>query len=112
MFFFRTVLPHMLENKSGRIAVMSSTAGKAGVPFSGTYTGSKHAIHGYFESLRTEKVLLIFIFYINLKFLKIGSGIEVCLLCPGPTFSDLLQVAATENPGEKFGENMRSSDKV
>ena len=47
----------MLENKSGSIAVMSSTAGKAGVPFSGTYTGSKHAIHGYFESLRTEKVI-------------------------------------------------------
>jgi len=92
----RTVLPHMLENKSGSIAVMSSTAGKAGVPFSGTYTGSKHAIHGYFESLRTE---------------KIGSGIEISLLCPGPTFSDLLQVAATENPGEKFGESMRSSDK-
>ena len=48
----------MLENKSGNIAVMSSTAGKAGVPFSGTYTGSKHAIHGYFESLRTEKVMI------------------------------------------------------
>ena len=41
-----------------------------------------------------------------------GSGIEVCLLCPGPTFSDLLEVAATENPGEKFGESMRSTDKV
>ena len=41
-----------------------------------------------------------------------GSGIEVSLLCPGPTFSDLLEVAATENPGEKFGESMRSTDKV
>ena len=41
-----------------------------------------------------------------------GSGIEVCLLCPGPTFSDLLEVAATEKPGEKFGESMRSTDKV
>ena len=52
----RTVLPHMEANKRGSIAVTSSTAGKGGVPFSGTYTGSKHAIHGYFESLRTEKV--------------------------------------------------------
>lgn len=92
----RTVLPHMLSNKSGSIAVTSSTAGKAGVPFSGTYTGSKHAIHGYFESLRTEKV---------------GSGVDICLLCPGPTFSDLLEVAATENQGEKFGESMKNSDK-
>ena len=93
----RTVLGHMLANKSGVVSVMSSTAGKAGVPFSGTYTGSKHAIHGYFESLRTE---------------KIGSGVSVCLLCPGPTFSDLLSVAATENPGEKFGESMKATDKV
>ena len=52
----RVVLPHMLNNKCGKVAVTSSTAGKGGVPFSGTYTGSKHAIHGYFESLRTEKV--------------------------------------------------------
>ena len=93
----RTVVEHMVSNKSGLVAVVSSTAGKAGVPFSGTYTGSKHAVHGYLESLRTEKV---------------GSGLEVCLLCPGPTFSDLLSVAATEKPGEKFGEEMASSDKV
>jgi len=92
----RTVLPHMLEKKSGTVAVMSSSAGKAGVPFSGTYTGSKHAVHGYFESLRSEKV---------------GTGLEVCMLCPGPTFSNLLEVASTEKQGEKFGESMNSSDK-
>jgi len=92
----RTVLPHMLENKSGTVAVMSSSAGKAGVPFSGTYTGSKHAVHGYFESLRSEKV---------------GTGLDVCMLCPGPTFSDLLEVASTEKPGEKFGESMNTTDK-
>lgn len=92
----RTVLPHMLENKSGTVAVMSSSAGKAGVPFSGTYTGSKHAVHGYFESLRSEKV---------------GTGLEVCMLCPGPTFSNLLAVASTEKPGEKFGETMNATDK-
>ena len=103
----------MLENKSGSIAVMSSTAGKGGVPFSGTYTGSKHAVHGYFKSLRTEKVMIFTIrILILILHSQIGSGIEVSLLCPGPTFSDLLQVAATENPGEKFGESMRSSDKV
>jgi len=92
----RTVLPHMLANKSGTVAVMSSSAGKAGVPFSGTYTGSKHAVHGYFESLRSEKV---------------GTGLEVCMLCPGPTFSNLLEVASTETLGEKFGESMNASDK-
>merc|ERR1712227_680434 len=92
----RLVLPHMLDTGEGTVAVMSSCAGKSGVPFSGTYTASKHALHGYFESLRTEKV---------------GSGVDICLLCPGPTFSDLLEVAATENQGEKFGESMKNSDK-
>ena len=60
------------------------------------YTGSKHAIHGYFESLRSEKV---------------GTGLEVCMLCPGPTFSNLLAVASTEKLGEKFGESMNAADK-
>jgi dehydrogenase/reductase SDR family protein 7 len=92
----RVVLPYMTEKKGGHIAVMSSSAGKAGVPFSGSYTGSKHAVHGYFESLRNEKV---------------ESGINITMLCPGPTFSDLLQVAATEKPDEAFGESMTSGDK-
>ena len=29
----------------GQLAIVSSAAGKAGVPFSGSYTGSKHAIN-------------------------------------------------------------------
>jgi len=92
----RLVLPHMLDTGEGTVAVMSSCAGKSGVPFSGTYTASKHALHGYFESLRTEKV---------------GSGVDICMLCPGPTFSELLQVAATEKQGEKFGQEMHVTDK-
>jgi len=92
----RVVLPHMLSRKNGYIGVMSSSAGKAGVPYSGSYTGSKHALHGYFESLRSEKV---------------GSGINISMLCPGPTFSELLQVAATETPNESFGESMTATDK-
>lgn len=92
----RAVLPHMLARRTGSVAVMSSSAGRAGVPYSGTYTGSKHALHGYFESLRTEKM---------------GSGVSVCLLCPGPTFSSLLEVAATETAGESFGESMNATDR-
>ena len=29
-----------------------------------------------------------------------ATGISVVMLCPGPTFSNLLAVAATEKPGE------------
>jgi len=92
----RVVLPYMLQKGQGCLAVMSSSAGKAGAPFSGSYTGSKHALHGYFESLRNERV---------------GCGVDISMLCPGPTFSNLLQVASTEKPGESFGENMNKGDK-
>ena len=67
-----------------------------------------------------------------------GTGISVCMLCPGPTFSrcrvwlthssdydptqcllvfwftllsSLLEVAATETPGQSFGESMKATDK-
>ena len=41
----RVVMPHFHERGEGTFAIMSSSAGKTGVPFSGTYTGSKHALH-------------------------------------------------------------------
>ena len=41
----RIVIPHFVSNGGGAIAVMSSAAGKAGAPFSGTYTATKHALH-------------------------------------------------------------------
>ncbi|KAG0713144.1 Dehydrogenase/reductase SDR family member 7 [Chionoecetes opilio] len=56
---------------------------------SGTYTGAKHALHGYFESLRTEKM---------------GQGLHVTLVCPGAVESNLADVCFTERPGECLGE--------
>ena len=40
----RIAIPHFTSCGAGSIAVMSSAAGKLGVPLSGTYTGSKHAL--------------------------------------------------------------------
>ena len=41
----RLIIPHFLSRGSGSFALMSSISGKTGVPFSGTYTASKHALH-------------------------------------------------------------------
>lgn len=41
----RIAVAHFKKRGSGIVAVNSSIAGVLGVPFSGTYTGSKHAIH-------------------------------------------------------------------
>ncbi|XP_026476930.1 dehydrogenase/reductase SDR family member 7-like [Ctenocephalides felis] len=87
--YFKTV-------SKGHIAITSSTAGLIPVPFSGSYTGSKHALHGYFGSLQTEIP---------------EFNIDITLFCPGPTFTDFLQESFTENPGEKFGKSVQRDDK-
>jgi len=50
----RVVLPSMVENGGGKIAVTSSLTGVFGFPLRSSYAASKHALHGYFESLDLE----------------------------------------------------------
>lgn len=60
-------LPHLLKAR-GRIVVVSSLTGIAGVPTRTGYAASKHALHGFFDSLRVELA---------------GSGVSVTIACPG-----------------------------
>ncbi|MCC7301995.1 MAG: SDR family oxidoreductase [Bacteroidia bacterium] len=76
----RAVLPHMIQNKSGQIVVISSIAGKFGFFLRSSYSASKHALHGYFESLRLE--------------LK-SRHIHVMLVCPGRIRTAISQHALT-----------------
>jgi short-subunit dehydrogenase len=50
------MLPEMIKNGGGQIAVTSSVVGKFGFPYRSSYSASKHALHGFFESLRAENV--------------------------------------------------------
>ena len=43
----RAVLPSMLAQKSGHMVVISSIAGKFGVPLRSGYSASKFALHGF-----------------------------------------------------------------
>ncbi|CAG5134015.1 unnamed protein product [Candidula unifasciata] len=90
------VLPHMMERKQGHIVVMSSIAGLIGAPHSRSYTGAKHALHGYFDCLRTE---------------MIEHKIDVTILCPGPVHSNLFIEAATGKKGEMMGKADNLKDK-
>jgi len=62
----KTVLPYMIKNGGGYIAATSSISGKFGFPLRSAYSAAKHAIHGFFETLRAEvydyniKVLIAF----------------------------------------------------
>ena len=64
----KAVLPYMLKQGSGKIVVTSSIAGKFGFYLRSSYSAAKHALHGYFESLRLEVE---------------KKGVSVLIVCPG-----------------------------
>lgn len=66
LYCTRAALPHLVSSH-GRIAVMSSVAGFAPLAHRTGYSASKHALHGLFESLRTELA---------------GDGVSVTMVCP------------------------------
>ncbi|KAJ3341757.1 hypothetical protein HDU93_004141 [Gonapodya sp. JEL0774] len=53
VFTTKHFLPFLKESK-GRIVVTSSTAGVTGAPTRSLYCASKHAVQGFFDSLRIE----------------------------------------------------------
>jgi short-subunit dehydrogenase len=63
----RHALPHLAETR-GRIAGISSLAGRTGVPTRTGYAASKHAMAGFFDSLRIELA---------------DTGISVTMIYPG-----------------------------
>ena len=47
-----------LELTNGSLVIISSVAGNVPVPFIVSYCGTKHALHGFFGSLRRELELI------------------------------------------------------
>lgn len=72
----KSVLPYMLQQKSGSIMTMTSLAGKIGIPMRSAYAASKHALHGFFDTLRAESyrenvnVLLVLAGYVKTNISK------------------------------------------
>ncbi|GAB3285721.1 SDR family NAD(P)-dependent oxidoreductase [Parahaliea aestuarii] len=50
----KQVLPLMVEQGSGTLAVTSSVAGKVGSPMRTAYCAAKHGVMGFFDALRVE----------------------------------------------------------
>jgi len=85
----KAVLPHMVERKSGHIAVTSSVAGKVGVKWRTGYCAAKHAVMGFFDALRAEVT---------------QYGIQVSTITPGFIKTDVSKNAVSGS-GEAFGED-------
>ncbi len=84
----KAVLPFMEKQGSGHIVVISSIAGKFGFFLRSAYSASKHALHGFYESLRLEEE---------------QYGINVTIACPGK-ISTAISLNALKSSGEKHGE--------
>ncbi len=54
IYLSNLVLAHFLERNEGIFVVLSSVTGKVGLPWRTAYTASKHAVEGFFASLRAE----------------------------------------------------------
>jgi short-subunit dehydrogenase len=50
----KAVLPIMRSQRSGKIITISSLIGLIGIPFNSYYSASKHALEGFYKSLRLE----------------------------------------------------------
>ncbi len=83
----KRMLPLMLARGYGHIAVTSSAVGKFGFPLRSAYAASKHALHGFFESLYLE----------NKK-----NGIRVTMVCPGRVKTDI-SINALSGDGSAYG---------
>jgi len=78
----KLVLPLMLSNRQGHFVISASIAGLFGFKFRSAYAASKHALCGYFESLRCE---------------TFDRGIKVTLLFPGRVQTNISLHALTRD---------------
>lgn len=88
----KTVLPIMTNQKGGNIVTISSLSGKFGFFLRSAYAASKHALQGFFETLRLEEEV---------------DGIKVLLVYPGLIKTNISQNAldAKGNPHGKLDNN-------
>ena len=84
----KAVLPSMLERKTGHIVVTTSLAGLLQVPYRTAYCAAKHALHGFFDTLRVEVW---------------DDNIKVTLICPAQVRTNI-SYQALAGDGGNYGK--------
>jgi NAD(P)-dependent dehydrogenase (short-subunit alcohol dehydrogenase family) len=79
----RSALPGLIAQR-GRIGVLSSVAGFSPLLYRTAYSASKHALHGFFESLRVELA---------------ADGVSITMVCPSFVDTGIEDRAAHHAPG-------------
>lgn len=83
----KALLPLMTANGGGHIAVTTSIAGRFGFPLRCAYSSAKHALYGFFETVRAESH---------------RDNIRVTMVCPGRVRTDI-SLHALEGDGSEHG---------
>lgn len=92
------VLPHMRQQKAGKIINISSLGGMMGLPYRATYCSSKFAIEGLTEALRMETA---------------GFGVQVCSLLPGDVNTSINDHRLTvENPDSVYQDSFERTHQI
>lgn len=78
----KALLPHFIERKEGHFVITTSIVGKIGTPLRSSYAATKHALHGFFDSLRAEHH---------------KDNIAVTIVCPGFVTTNVSKNALTGN---------------
>lgn len=78
----KALLPYFIKQQSGHFVVITSLVGKFGSPYRSGYAASKHALHGFFDSLRAEHT---------------KDNLKVTLICPGYVITNVSINALTGN---------------
>ena len=91
----KALLPWMVARKSGQFVVISSLVGVFGTPLRSSYAASKHALHGFFDSLRAEHE---------------SDQIRVTIACPGFVKTNISKNALTGD-GSLLGSMDRATGK-
>lgn len=91
----KAMLPNMLMHQLGHLVTITSLTGKFGSPYRSSYAASKHALHGFFDSLRAELS---------------EAHIKVTLICPGFVRTNVSKNALTGD-GAKLGTMDEATDK-
>ncbi|UZQ53416.1 SDR family oxidoreductase [Trichothermofontia sichuanensis B231] len=87
-------LPH-LKASQGLVVAISSLCGKTGIPTRSAYVASKHALQGFFDTLRIE--------------LR-GTGVAVLVVSPGFVATGIRQ-RALNSQGQPWGDSPRDESR-
>lgn len=90
----KAILPLMLAQGSGHFVVTSSVAGKLATKQRSGYCASKHALHGFFDALRSEVY---------------ETGLRITIVCPG-YIRTAISINALKADGHTHGKMDENQD--